>query len=128
VSATASAHDLPATVRPISDSLPHPGPKPVPPPTPAPAPHPAPRDASGWLLDRIAMDNDTTPRSSFLSWLCAQRAITALEIAEQANAAGEFERCYSMASVADQYRQIAALCSEGVGMVAPPPPENTGRA
>jgi hypothetical protein len=91
-------------------------------PPPAAEPEP-PMSAETWLGQRIAVADDFIPGSQHLAWLAAQRAITACERAQQAADTGHLEAVAPYLAAADQYRQIAQVCSERAGLTAPQSPD-----
>jgi len=86
---------------------------------------PAPPDsAATWLGRRIAVADDHAPAAQHIGWLAAQRAVTACEMAEKLAAVGKADGVSQFLAVADQYRQIAAVCAARGGITAPKGPDD----
>jgi hypothetical protein len=83
-----------------------------------------PDSAATWLGRRIAVADDHAPAAQHIGWLAAQRAVTACEMAEKLAAVGKADGVSQFLAVADQYRQIAAVCAARGGITAPKGPDD----
>jgi hypothetical protein len=88
-----------------------------------------PDSAATWLGRRIAVADDHAPAAQHIGWLAAQRAVTACEMAEKLAAVGDkADKVMQYLAVADQYRQIAAVCADRAGITAPKGPDDKEHA
>jgi hypothetical protein len=77
-----------------------------------------PDSAATWLGRRIAVADDHAPAAQHIGWL-----------AEKLAAVGDkADKVMQYLAVADQYRQIAAVCADRAGITAPKGPDDKEHA